>query len=120
MSRVYGRVLRDPLKPDAGKRWVVVETDVNGYDDNVHVTALAQTLKLNLAESPFWANYGIPARQSIMQQYAPDFYITYIQQFYQQFFASVTVSKRRTFEPIYDMLVVTQTGAILKRTTTPT
>lgn len=120
MSRVYGRIPKDPLNPDLGKKWVVVETDANGFNDALNITAMAQTLKLNLSESPIWANYGIPARQSVMQQYAPDLYITFTQQFYQQFFSSVVVAKLQTFEPTYNISVVTQQGSLLKRTTTPT
>ncbi|OYV47662.1 MAG: hypothetical protein B7X10_04325, partial [Burkholderiales bacterium 21-58-4] len=54
--------------------WVEITTDANGFNDNVYLTTLAQILKLNLGESPFWANYGIPQYQTIMTQVFPDYY----------------------------------------------
>lgn len=91
--RVYGRIPVDPRSPRGPLKWIVVETTRQGLNDDVYITALAQTLKLNINESPFFANFGIPAHQSIMQQVMPDFYIVFIQQFYSQFFASLLVSK---------------------------
>jgi hypothetical protein len=45
---------------------VEVTTDANGYNDAVYLTTLSQVLKLNLGESPFYANYGIPQYQSVL------------------------------------------------------
>ena len=54
--RTYGRVYAE----DGSYTWVEVSTDANGFDDMVMLTTLAQVLKLNLGESPFYANFGIP------------------------------------------------------------
>jgi hypothetical protein len=114
MMRVYGRVPVDLTVPDGPKKWVVVTTDANGYNDAVYITALCQTLKLNLYESPFWANYGIPAKQAVQQQVPPDFYVVFIQQFYAQFFAALTIAKvPDEEEPTYDIFVLTHSGAII-------
>jgi len=113
--RTYGRVLVDPLQPDGPKRWVEVSTDANGLNDFVYLTAMAQTLKLNLNESPFWANFGIPAKQSVLQQIMPDFYIVYTQQYYSQFFAALIVAKRNLPDPVYDFRVTTHQGITLTR-----
>jgi hypothetical protein len=91
--RVYGRVPVDPRNPKGPLKWLVVETTQQGFNDDCYIVALAQTLKLNVNESPFWGNYGIPAHQSIMQQIVPDFYILQAQQFYSRFFASLLVTK---------------------------
>lgn len=118
--RTFGRVPVDPANPNGAKRWVVVETDAKGYNDGVYITAIAQTLKLNLNESPFWANFGIPARESVMQQIFPDLYAVFTQQYYSQFFASLIISRRvpeagftrdqQQFAPVYDISAVTQQG----------
>ncbi len=109
--RVYGRRPVDLSDPDGPKEWVVVETTPQGMNDGVHITALAQTFKLNLNESPFWANFGIPARDTILQQIWPDFYVTFIQQYYSQFFASLIVTPvRESFEPYYRAQVTTHQG----------
>lgn len=108
--RTYGRT-----PPDInGKRyWRVVTTTSNGYDDFVWITTLAQTLLLNLGESPFFANYGIPGHQSVMQQIYPDFYVAFTQQQFAKYFSILTVRRRATFKPIYDIVVVTRQGVTL-------
>jgi hypothetical protein len=88
--RTYGRI----TNPDGTKKWVVVETDpITGSNSWVYVTALAQVLQGNLGESPFYADFGLPAEQSIMQQIAPDYYVQRTQSQFAQFFASLTLSK---------------------------
>jgi len=112
--RVYGRVPVDPVfDPKGPKKWVVVETTKNGLNDACYVTALAQTCKLNLNESPFWANFGIPAKQSVISQIVPDLYIILIQKFYQQFFSSLLVAKVPAVDgitPQYKFSITTNAG----------
>ena len=118
--RTYGRRLVDPLQPDGPKEWVVVTTDAQGFNDLVYVTTLAQVLKLNLGESPFWANYGIPARDSVIQQIYPDFFASRTQEQFASYFASLIIS-RRNIElvgregptPVYDVNVITHQGVRL-------
>jgi hypothetical protein len=87
--RSYGRTYDASGKPT----WVIVETDANGADDYVWLLTLIQVLKLNLNESPFYAQYGIPARESVMQQVLPDFYTYFTQQQFAPRFASLTITK---------------------------
>ena len=87
--RVYGRVT-DEL---GNQTWQVVTTDANGFNDAVYVTALVQELKLNLGESPFWANRGIPAKSSVVQQVAPDYYTMIMQQRYAPYFMNISIAK---------------------------
>lgn len=114
MMRVYGRVPVDPLYPNGPKVWKVVTTDPQGFNDAVYVTAMAQTYKLNLAESPFWANYGIPAHESVMQQIFPTYYVIFIQQFYSQFFALLSVVQLPSTEPSYRVDAITHAGVKLR------
>lgn len=113
--RTYGRIVPNPLFPDA-KIWVVVETDANGFNDWVWLTTLIQCLKLNLGESPFFGNYGIPAKPSVVQQVYPDYYVAVTQQQFAPHFASLIISKvNRTDdkgrpEPTYNINVVTNFG----------
>ena len=106
MLRVYGRV----TNPDGTKKWVVVETNPQGYNDAVYITALIQCLKLNINESPFWANYGIPAKSSIVQQVWPDFAVSLMQQRYASYFASLTIVRQPTFTPTYQVNITTNQG----------
>ena len=99
--RTWGRV---------GTTWVEVTTDANGFNDAVMLTTLIQTLKLNLGESPFYANYGIPAQQTILQQVAPDYYVNYIQSLFAPYFASLSISKTNSNPPTYAIAVTTQQG----------
>jgi hypothetical protein len=86
---VWGRVYDANGNPS----WVQVSTDDAGFSDYLYITALIQCMKGNLGESPFWANFGLPAHQSVLQQLPPDFNVNFIAQFYQQFFASLIIAK---------------------------
>jgi hypothetical protein len=115
--RVYGRIVPDPLYPHT-RKWVVVETD-NGHNDMVRLTNLIQVIRLNLGESPFYANWGIPAHHSIVSQIAPDYYMTLTQQHFAQYFLSLTIMKTEGFDedgvpsPQYNINVITTYGAHL-------
>jgi hypothetical protein len=87
--RTYGRT--QDVK-SGKKTWWVVTTDVNGYNDSVWLTTLAQVCKLNLGESPFFANYGIPAHPSIVTQVFPDFFMARTQQQFSGYFASLILT----------------------------
>lgn len=107
--RVYGRTT-DEL---GNKTWRVIQTDSAGNNEYVYVTALVQVFKLNLGESPFYANFGIPAKNSIIQQIAPDFYVAFIQMAYTKYFASLIITKAAaTFppRPTYNVSVLMTTG----------
>lgn len=103
--RTYGR---DPVT----RKWQVVETDADGFNDRVWLTTLCQVLLLNLNESPFYANYGLPDQQSIIQQVAPDYYVARTQQLFSRYFASLIVARDPTAsEPTYKVSVLTSQGA---------
>ena len=104
--RTYGRV----FNPDGTYAWTEVSTDANGHNDYVYITTLIQVLKLNLGESPFYANYGIPAAQAVLQQVAPDFFMAQVQQQFAPFFASLVLAKIAAYPPTYGINLVTQQG----------
>jgi hypothetical protein len=110
--RTYGRI----TNPNGSRTWVVVQTDVNGFDDWVYFTTLCQVLKLNLGESPFYAQYGLPAKQSIVQQVFPDFYVARTQQQFAQYFASVSITKQPSATPTYTVNVTTNRGVAMSAT----
>ena len=107
--RTWGRITNEL----GVKTWVKVETAPDGNNDLVWVTTLAQTLKLNLNESPFFGNLGIPAHQSVMQQVYPDYYVAYTQQWFSPYFAALTVAKVPTNFPEYTINVTTHLGTKL-------
>jgi len=88
INRVYGRTIPDEF---GNRHWIEVSTADNGSNDYVMVTALIQCIKLQTGESPFFADFGVPARQSIMTQVAPDLQAARIQQRYAAFFANLLV-----------------------------
>ena len=117
--RTFGRIIPDILFPDV-KKWVEVDTDAGGFNDMVWLTTLIQVIKLNLGESPFFSNYGIPAHQSVVTQIAPDLYMTNIQQQFAPHFLSLIISKQPDApdvdgvpSPSYLVSVITTYGAIL-------
>lgn len=106
--RTYGRTYDEFGQPTG---WVEVTTDTNGFNDQVYVTTLAQCLLLNIGESPFYANYGIPAQRSVIQQIFPDYYVGQTQAQFAKYFASLIVSKIQSPTPIYNLSVITHQGA---------
>lgn len=106
--RTYGRIY-DPLFDTY--QWVEVGTDVGETDDAVWTTTLCQCLRLSLNESPFYADYGIPAQQSIIQQIFPDFYVTQTQSRFAQYFTSLSVAKLNLPAPVYNINAITLQGA---------
>lgn len=104
--RTWGRVYAE----DGSYEWVKVETDPAGSDDYVWVTTLIQALLLNLGESPFYADYGIPAHPSVVQQVFPDFYVYRTQQQFSPYFASLIITKRNDPTPTYDVALTLNNG----------
>ena len=94
--------------------WVEVDTDSSGNNDLVYLTTLCQVLKLSLGESPFYSNYGLPARQSVMQQVWPDYYVALVQQTFSPYFSMLAISKQTgTTTPTYNVTVITHSGVSL-------
>jgi len=125
--RTYGRT-RDVLT--GVKKWWVVQTDINGFNDSVYLTTLAQVCKLNLGESPFFANYGIPAHPSVVLQVYPDFYMIRTQQQFAGFFASLIMTPAPIAQgaadsddgrpvPAYNISVLTNYGSVIGVQTAP-
>lgn len=110
--RTYGRIYDELGEPT----WVEVETADNGDNSYVYITTLIQCLKLILQESPFYANYGIPAIQSVVQQILPDFYVAQTQVQFAPYFASLIVSRISADPPTYQVNVVTKQGARINAT----
>ncbi len=109
--RTYGRVGQ---VDGIGGSWVEVSTDANGSDENVYLTTLVQTLKLNLGESPFFGNYGIPAQQSVITQVFPDFYAARTQQQFAPLFSSLVIQRvQGSTPPVYAVRAACASGSIL-------
>ena len=104
--RTYGRI----TNPDGSKTWVVVQTDSLGFNDYVYITTLCQVLQLNRGESPFYANYGIPAQQSVVQQVFPNYYVAETQQQFAGFFSNLSISKINSSTPTYQVNIITEQG----------
>lgn len=110
--RTYGRI----TNTDGSQTWVIVQTDAEGFNDNVYLTTLCQCLKLNLGESPFFANYGIPAQQSVVTQVFPDFYAAQTQQQFAPQFASLVIQRvQGSNPPVYNVHVTDHSGAVLSQ-----
>jgi len=91
-------------------QWVEVSTAANGSNDYVYVTALIQCLKLSIGESPFWSDWGIPAKRSVVQQVFPDYYVSLMQQRYSQYFANLQITKVASSTPTYNVQILLHNG----------
>ncbi|WP_338659067.1 hypothetical protein [Yersinia intermedia] len=101
--RTYGR--------NSEGQWALVETDDNGFNDSVYLTTLIQNLKLAPQESPFYANNGIPANGSVIQQILPTYYVNRIQQQFSQYFSSLQIAMVSDDPPIYNISAITNAGS---------
>jgi hypothetical protein len=110
--RIWGRQRTNSNLPGP---WIAVETAPNGDNTYVYVTALSQCMLLNLNESPFYGNWGLPAKPSVAQQLFPTLYISLTQQRFAPFFASLTITARQTATPIYDVNLTTNQGVPVQR-----
>ena len=103
--RTYG------VDPKTGQWVEVTETSY------IWLATLAQTLRLNLGESPFYANYGIPAQNSVHTQIPPDIAVNTAQVQYAPYFASLTItSKQLAPNTIYNINAVFLNGTVLSTT----
>ena len=110
--RTWGRV----TDANGKKTWIAVESDASGDFSYGWLTTLIQTLKLNLGESPFYAQYGIPGQQSIVQQIHPDYYVNMVQQQFAGYFASLSISKvSGAANPTYTIDVVFRNGTSYRK-----
>ena len=110
--RTYGRVFAS----DGSYTWQEVDTDSSGNNEYVYLTTLIQNLKLVLGESPFYAQCGIPAIQSVVQQVFPDYYVNAIQQQFSPYFASLIISKQPSTTPTYLVNVIFFNGTQFQAT----
>ena len=123
MARIWGRIPTTTAGGDAEvlptyapSTWTAVETQPDGGDGNVYVTAMIQCFRLNLGESPFYGNFGIPARASVQQQIAPDYNVAFIQSYFSSRFASLIVTKQPS--PVNNPAPVYQINAVRLNGTT--
>jgi hypothetical protein len=108
--RTYIRVYNQ----QGAARWVTVQTDAEGFDDYVWASTLIQCFKLNINESPFFSNYGLPSVQAVLQQIAPDSYVANLQTLFAGYFASLVVSRQASNPPTYRANVTFQNGVQLQ------
>ena len=113
--RTYGRF----TNPRTGvKKWVKVEADAQGFEDNVWLTALIQHLKGHVGESPFFAQSGIPQQPCAVQMIYPDFYINSIQNKFADKFRYLAITAvLGASVPTYNVQVVTHSGVTLNAST---
>lgn len=116
--RTYGRIPNPAATPivPLPPVWTEVTTDANGFNDLVYATTLIQVLKLNQGESPFYANYGIPAKTSVVTQVAPDYQSMRTQQQFSQYFANLVIAKTADLPPTYKVNITTHAGVKLSAT----
>jgi len=81
----------------------------------IWLATLAQTLRLNTKESPFYANYGIAGEQSVQSQIAPTIDITRTQSQFSSYFSSLTIFKQpNTTNPTYNVTAVFLNGTTIQ------
>jgi hypothetical protein len=82
----------------------------------IAVCNLIQCCKLEIGESPRYPNRGIPARETILTQIYPDYYMQQIQSQYAANFASLMITKQPVFDPTYTINIITKDGQTINGT----
>lgn len=62
-------------------------------------------------ESPFFAENGIPANGSVIQQILPTFYVNRLQQQFSQYFSSLQLALTESDPPAYTISAITNSGS---------
>ena len=107
--RTYARV----RNADGTKKWIVISTSPTGDNSMCWLVTLCQVLLLNRNESPFFADYGIAAEQSVQTQTAPDYDIARTQRQFAPYFASLVIARANTNPPTYNITVITLQGTVI-------
>lgn len=102
---------RQNPQPTGFPYWTAVTTAPNGDSSMIYLVLLIQNLLLNLNESPFYADRGLPAHQSVVQQVAPDTYVNLTQQRFAVYFANLVVTRLPGLTPTYRIVATTLQGA---------
>lgn len=106
MTRVWGR------ETGAGgvRVWEAFETDSAGVDDYPNFIWLQQALLLNLNESPFYADWGIPVQQTLATSIYPDYYTAKTQKRFSSYFPSCSISRIPSSDVSYSVNITTKSG----------
>lgn len=100
--RTYGRI---------NGVWTLVQSGET--DEPVWLTTLGQVLRLNLGESPFYANWGIPARVSVATQVFPGYYVARTQMLMSQYFPMLAITLAPGAQtPVYNVTVTLSDGSV--------
>ena len=106
MTRVWGRRTAD----DGTRSWEAFETDAEGYNDAPYFIWLQNVLLLNLNESPFYSDWGIPVQQTLATSVFPDYYTSQTQQRFSQYFPSCVIARVSSSAVSYSVNITTSRG----------
>ncbi|MXV44309.1 hypothetical protein GS501_04520 [Saccharibacter sp. 17.LH.SD] len=99
------RVWTRQHQPDGSRHWVAVD------GDQAIIAWLQNALLLQLGESPFWVDWGIPITQTLLTQVWPDYYTTMTQQRFAGYFASLTIIREpQSDNPAYRINAILPDG----------
>lgn len=106
--RIYHKVRNDQT---GEQKWLVL-TD----QDDVYVFWLVEVLRLVLGESPFFANWGIPATETIVTNIYPDYYVALVKDQFTPYFQSLNITRIDTKElrtAAYSIEIITLNGKFI-------
>lgn len=95
-------------QPDGTRRWVSVR------DNQAIIAWLQNALLLQLGESPFWADWGLPVTQMLVTQVWPDYYVHMTKQRFEDYFTSLRITRdtaQDSAEPSYTISALFADGS---------
>lgn len=104
---------------DSAGNWYEVNTDANGFDDDVWLTTMAQVVASQLNESPFFPNYGLPSIESVTSRTHPDYWVSKVKSQFSKYFTAISIVKTvdiTTNTPTYNIDVLKLDGSAASAT----
>lgn len=101
------RVWTRQHQPDGTQQWKSVD------NKQASIAWLQNALLLQLGESHFWADWGLPVTQNIVTQIWPDYYVNLTQNRFSDYFASLRITHDSTStedNPVYQVAAIFPDG----------
>lgn len=101
--RVWTRVMGS----DGKRTWQPVDNDQG------NIAWLQNALLLQLGESPFWTDWGLPVSKTLVSQIWPDYYLNMTQQRFRDVFPTLQVTRQRVdgqSDPVYSIRAILSDG----------
>ncbi|UMM63143.1 hypothetical protein [Aristophania vespae] len=103
------RVWTRQFQSDGTRKWVAVT------GNQAIIAWLQNNLLLQLGESPFYADKGLPVTQSLISRIWPDYYLNQLQEFFRDYVSTIQITRDTSVVNdglSYKILVIFKDGSL--------